>query len=144
MDMYMYYVHTSRVDKFYDIIHLLVHRARQAPDKLQHWLAAGEHVPRPAPRQGGESSVEQGHHGHRHRTTDGAVQGFHGDRGWTEGTCEEPDEVWVFCRYTGIKIHWCISQYMIDVTLSKKQTELMYCGFIRFRDDSIFVEFMGS
>lgn len=45
--------------------------------------------------------MEQGHHGHRHRTTDGAVRGFHGDRGGTEGTCEEPDEVWVFCRYTG-------------------------------------------
>lgn len=45
--------------------------------------------------------MEQGHHGHRHRTTDGAVQGFHGDRGWTEGAREEPDEVWVFCRYTG-------------------------------------------
>lgn len=99
--MYLYYIHTSRVDKFYDIIHLLVHRARQAPDKLQHWLAAGEHIPRPASRQSGESSVEQGHHGHRQRTTDGAIRGFHGDGGWTEGAREEPDEVRVFCCYTG-------------------------------------------
>lgn len=30
------YILVARVDKIYDIIHLLVHRARQAPDKLQH------------------------------------------------------------------------------------------------------------
>lgn len=45
--------------------------------------------------------MEQGHHGHRHRTADGAIRGFHGDGEWAEGTCEEPDEVWVFCGYTG-------------------------------------------
>lgn len=45
--------------------------------------------------------MEQGHHGHRHRTTDGAVRGFHGDRGRAERAREEPDEVWVFCHYSG-------------------------------------------
>lgn len=126
MDMYMYYnVHTSRVDKFYDIIHLLVHRARQAPDKLQHWLAAGEHVPRPTSRQGGESSVEQGHHGHRQRTTDGAIRGFHGDGGWTEGAREEPDEVRVFCCFTGKYAGVPVAKILLNMNVSLSQKQHM-------------------
>lgn len=69
--------------------------------------------------------MEQGHHGHRQRTTDGAIRGFHGDGGWTEGAREEPDEVRVFCCYTGKYAGVPVAKILLNMNVSLSQKQHM-------------------